>query len=425
MNSYIAFQLLETIAAESSRKAKEAFLEEFLESSFFVKMCVLAYDPRITFHILKCDHSEGKGAETFDEDFLDSLRMFSERTVTGNEALETLNNMMLRLDPESGLLLMRILNKDLRAGFNVKSINKVRPLTIFSVPYMRCSLPKEVKLEEWPWSSGVLLQEKMDGMYARVMLDDAFGVEAYTRDGQDISCLFRSQDLSGVTTNVWHNGEILVLDYEGNILDRKTGNGLLNSWIQKKEMPEQYDLRYVVWDVEKDGPYQTRLDFLNDFPGISCFRKIMTQKVHSEEEAMDTFHMFTQSGGEGAIIKHPGGLWKDGTSRQQVKLKMEKQCELRVREMLEGTGRNADTFGSLWCVSEDGLLATAVSGFTYDLREAISKNWNAWNDCIITVTFERVIENKLTRIPSLYLPRFTEKRNEKSEADTLQYIKSL
>ena len=59
-----------------------------------------------------------------------------------------------------------MLLKDIKAGISVSTINKVWPDLIFSQGYMRCSLPKDVDLVEWPWKEGVYSQVKMDGMYA-------------------------------------------------------------------------------------------------------------------------------------------------------------------------------------------------------------------------------------------------------------------
>ncbi|MDW5334816.1 DNA ligase, partial [Acinetobacter baumannii] len=67
---------------------------------------------------------------------------------------------------KSGELLIRILRKDLRAGFSDATINKVVPDLIPVFPYQRCSLPSEVKLKAWPWKDGIYLQEKADGMFA-------------------------------------------------------------------------------------------------------------------------------------------------------------------------------------------------------------------------------------------------------------------
>ena len=74
--------------------------------------------------------------------------------------------------------------------------------------------------------------------------------------------------------------------------------------------------------------------------------------VYSLEEAFKHKKKISKRKLEGTVLKHPYGMWKDHTSRHQVKIKDDFECELRVISLLPGTGKNEDTFGSFLCCIE-------------------------------------------------------------------------
>ncbi len=123
------------------------------------------------------------GSLVFNDDCWTLLDKLVLRELTGNAAREALDNMVKALEPTSQGLLWKIISKDLRIGINSTTVNKVYPGLIPEFPYMRCSLPKAVKLNEWPWERGVYSQEKADGMYVNVLYgDNIFSIES--RNGQ-------------------------------------------------------------------------------------------------------------------------------------------------------------------------------------------------------------------------------------------------
>ena len=117
--------------------------------------------------------------------------------------------------------------------------------------------------------------------------------------------------------------------------------------------------------------------------------------------------------------------WKNGTSKEQIKLKNEFQIELQIKEFLDGTGKNELFFGSIRCVSADGKLSVnvPVSGFDDKLKAEVSNNRNDYLDKILTVRANSIMPPTSNNNQySLFLPVFIEFRLDKSEADNLQKI---
>ena len=154
---------------------------------------------------------------------------------------------------------------------------------------------------------------------------------------------------------------------------------------------------------------------------ITCIEPIQTLIVNSKDKAQAFYRNMIASGKEGAVLKNPTAIWRDGTSKEQVKLKLVCDCDLRVVGFEKGEGKFADTLGSLICQSEDGELQTGVSGFSDKIRHEIWENKEKYIDTVVTVKFNDVMM-KTGEKASLFLPRFVEFRSDKTTADSLDRI---
>lgn len=303
-----------------------------------------------------------------------------------------------------------------------------------------CALPKDAKFKTWDWEKGVISQEKADGMFAT--LNKSKGdISIMSRSGKPFNpdsfpvlVAYATEFLNDDTQT---QGELLVCDRNGDVLERQIGNGILNKVAQGGEFPEGTYPIYKAWDqlpisaVEPKTKfmigYSTRLHSLNqqlaDSKGIISV--IDTKIVNSMEEAKAHYVEMLNEGKEGTVLSEPHAPWIDSTSKFKIKFKLTAPCELRVKSYRPGNGKNAELFGALVCESEDGLLEVGVSGFTDAKRKEIFDNFETdWKDSIITVESNMILEpSREGKKWSLFLPRFSEQRLDKSSADTLEKIK--
>jgi DNA ligase-1 len=436
MGSDEMFLALSQLAEEPSKNSKIEYLKELMKDEFFLDVIRKAYDPFITFGVKNIALPMGWSDGQFNFGTKSLLRALQKRELTGNAARDAISKELERLSCNSRQLLIRILNKDLRAGFDVKSINKARKGTIPEFPYMRCSLPSEVNLENWDWKNGIIVQEKADGLFCNIMkFSETIAMQ--TRNGQ----LFPDEPFENIQFEYFREfpkntvamGEILVTR-NGVILSRKEGNGVINHVMKGGEFDDNEKAILKLWDMvdtteyiakHSVTPYRSRLARLRDHVSYcKDVSLIETQLVTSYREAIEFYREARKLGKEGAVAKTLEGVWKSHTSKDQVKLKNESVCELRILDFLPGTGKNSDTFGSLLCVSECGELSAAVSGFTDAKRLEIYTNKEKWLNSIISVKFNEVINDKKLGW-SLFSPRFEEERFDKNEADTLERIQQI
>jgi ATP-dependent DNA ligase len=294
-----------------------------------------------------------------------------------------------------------------------------------------------------------LVQTKLDGMRANILMFDDGKVEVRSRNGKLLELHNHFDDYSkslfykGATLDNLSqfrdgviDGELVVLSEDGtSVLDRKTGNGILNKAVKGTITKEDAKrVRMIAWDLipmddfkigHSNVPYFDRLEVLgirleeayNTSPDGDLIKLVPNIPVENIEQANELFQIALNNGEEGIILKNGDSPWEDKRSKYQVKMKAELEADLLVTAWNEGTGRIEGKMGSVTCVSADGGLEVNVgSGFNDEDREMVAEDIVGK---IITVKYNEVIQDKRKSTKSLFLPIYIETRLDKSKADIL------
>lgn len=445
MNSNQIFEAIEEIAATSSTKAKQELLKKYCADEDFIRVLKYAYDPFITFGMQQMPMViEPGGTQVFDDGVWLVLDDLASRRLTGNDAAYRVGTELSALSTQSAELLRRIIRKNLRAGFSEGTINKVVKGLIPEFAYMRCSLPKHVDLDAWPWEDGVLSQEKADAMFANLDIEANGEVSLRSRQGSPLPVeKFADLVAEARDTLRWgnqHHGELMVVR-DGAILPRAESNGVIDRVVDGGDFEDNEWPIYLAWDqvplsrIEKKGkceiPYKTRFGCLceqvaKDGGGV-YIGTIPTRIVRSRAEAFAHAAELMKEGKEGTIIKHPEAPWEDGTSKHQVKVKLEFTVDLKIVGIVPGKAgtKNEGRAGCFACESDDGLLKVDVTVKNEALRDRVDADPEEFIDRIIAVTANDITTpGENNEFHSLYLGRMAEGnyRSDKMVADTLQRI---
>jgi DNA ligase-1 len=445
MNSNDIFQLIENVAATASKNEKQALVTRYMKEDLFKRVCQYAYDPFKTYGIRKRpETTRENGNAEFDPGTWNLLDDLIARRLTGNNAIDAVRGEMTALSKDSSELLWRIISKDLRAGFSESTINKASKGLIPDFPYMRCSLPKDAKLEEWPFDSiGCLSQEKADGMFANIDHEVGGLVSIRSRQGSEFPIDKFPRIVEEVKKRLYpdhqQHGEIVVVR-DGVVCKREIGNGILNSVLNGGDFAENEYPVYLIWDqiplesvVTKgkyDMPYRHRLaSVIRQLSGQTgdSLMLIPTKVVKSLAEAYAHAAELMKTGKEGSVVKNPEGIWKDGTSKHQVKLKLEFEVDLVVIGIELGRigSKNEGRPGALACETSDGKLRTSVAVKNEAMRDNVERDPEDWIDRIIPVTANDIMmPGGSSDFHALFLPRMTEAnyRTDKTEADSLTRV---
>lgn len=438
--------IVQSLRETKGSNAKLDLLRQHAGRDDLKRLMQLIYEPTINYFLTPVKTAMWTlGATGGMQDIEALCETLASRQKTGNAARAAYVETAARLDAGAFDLLVAIFDRDIRAGIAETSVNKIWPDLITIIPYMRCSLPKESKITEWGWGESgfeAYSQIKADGMFANVNVR-AGQLEVTSRNGttfidgpwfDDIreAAVKTATRISGDAPRQFH-GELLV-KHKGKVMPREAGNGILNSFLKTGEAPgADYTVVYVAWDTiplesaVSGGAvavsYAERYGSLVD--GVravttGAFSVVETRVITTYAQAVDHFTEATQRGEEGTVVKHWNCPWEDGTSRFQVKMKVSFQVDLKIVGFNPGNGKNAKTFGSLQCESEDGRLQVGVSGMSDAMRALLNAEREFHTGKIVTVEANAVMSTN--GVYSLFLPRLIEVRSDKRVADSIAKI---
>ena len=419
---------------------KEAILRANSDNDLLKSVIKLALDPFIQFYIRKIPKYKASKVTLTLASALDKLSELSSRNKTGNAGIEHLTYIMESVNAEDALVIERVIEKDLRCGVSEATVNKIWPRFIPTYPVMLASGFEGKLIEKFNWPGFVQL--KLDGMRFNAIVRNG-KVELRSRNGKELNIpneLFHQSftELAKVyQEDVVFDGELLVINESGKPLDRKTGNGILTKSIKGTQSKAEAEMvRATLWDaipfnafVEGvfDTPYHKRLKSLttsltNVPQNISHLLSIVeTKEVENQYQATELFNKYLQLGFEGTILKDRNGIWEDKRSKGQIKFKGELECDLKVVDWEEGTGKNKGRLGNLILESVDGLIRVGVgTGFTDLDRDTIKPNVVGK---IVSIKYNARIQDKRGNVESLFLPVFVEIREDKTLADSSLEIK--
>lgn len=427
MNSIL--RILDELELTSSRLEKEAILKREVDNKLLRKVFFLAYDPFTQFYIRKIPEYAPNQGEGISLNFaLDSIGDLSRRTYTGHAGIAHLKANLEALHFTDALVLERVIGKDLKVGCSGSTANKVWPNLIHEYPCMLASGYDEKLVAKMNWPA--MAQLKMDGMRFNAIVKDG-KCEFRSRNGKEIQLLGNLEQefitLSRGVDKVF-DGELVVCD-KGIILDRQTGNGILNKAVKGTISDlDAHKIHATIWDVipyehfvkgKGTVNYDIRFANLETSSLPSKIHLVESKFVGSIEEAREIFEAYLADGQEGIILKDPKAVWEDKRAKHLIKFKGELECDLKIVGIQEGTGKYVGKVGAYICQSEDGVVVTDVgSGFKDHQREIDMSVLGK----VIAVKYNARIKNKQGK-ESLFLPIFLEIREDKTEADNSKDIK--
>ena len=439
------YSIFEQLAADNSRIAKETILLKNRSNSELKRVITMALDPFVQFYIRKIpSYTSNSGKEFMSlPDAMDQLEMLSSRALTGNAAIAHLQFILEKVEPSDAKIIERIIAKDLRCGVSEATANKIWPGIVSTYPVMLASGYDQKLIDKISFPAYVQL--KLDGMRFNAIVRGG-EVEFRSRNGKELIIPNPSFAVPFKKLAEYYgqdyvfDGELLVADFNEKPVNRQTGNGILSKAIKgTMSDTEALQVRATLWDAiqyssfeagEDKEQYNVRLAKLSNaishvnnlFPNFRNYVSLVwTKQVDDIAKAQSIFEKFLSEGQEGTILKSKTGIWQDKRSKEQIKFKGELECELKVVDWEEGTGKNKGRLGALVCESSDGVIRVNVgSGYSDEQRDTFGKDVIGK---IVTVKYNARIKDRGGNVERLFLPIFIELREDKDEAESSKTIK--
>lgn len=422
-------EIIRSLQQAKGTKLKQELLNTHLDNEVLKAYLKAVYDPAISYYVTKAPKIT-PGDREFHVGVLAGMKCLADRVYTGRKANEYLLGLFSGLDADGQELLGYIIKRAIGGSVGETMVLNTFPGLFFVPPYMRCAgMDAKVKAE-YATMPFFYVQTKMDGQFAYVRKAADGSVSVFTRAGSYYPLPLAEKLSKGLPAGSVAMGELLVYEH-GKVLDRKTGNGILNSVLQGQLDAHIHDIhiQMVVWDLvteeeflaeRSETVYQQRLSNLE---AILNNEKTNMTLVHENtvDNLQDAFVLNREAilrGEEGTVWKNPCGIWRNSSSgtRDAIKCKLEFEAEYVVVGKTEGTGKAKGMLGSFSIATRCGALTSDLgSGFNDAQRKEF---WEAdTNGWIVGVKANDVISKEGRDTLSLFLPIFVERRLDKTEAD--------
>ena len=460
-------QILKEMNESNSSNYKLDVLKKYSDNELLKRVLKMTYDKvQYTFGVTMKNVRAGSSENTQTLDWaLDILEnKINTREVTGNVAISTVENILEQLSESDRSVFERILGRDLKINCGRTQINKIFKDLITKQLYCRCDIYGKKTAKNINFTNGAIIEKKSDGTFKETSVSET--VDIVSRSGEQYIMKKFESIFSDAPKGVYIGEMTVELDdklyakimpamWKKNpkkaqeieekynrgwkILDRSTGNGLINS----DDIPED-NITYELWDFipfeeykiasTKDKKnkskmtYSERFDLLKENVNLINNPQVQVIEhyiVYDLKEALSYVTNWMNLGYEGGVLKDWSMIFEDGTSKHQLKLKLEIELDLRIIEFVEGNkgSKNEEYFSAIVIGNDEGTIRTqiGVTTMTEDTR-----NWFHENRENVIGEIMEVLCNDITigagkEQYALSHGRYVQMRTgEKTETDTLE-----
>ena len=113
-------EILDQVASEPSTNSKLEILNFNKDNVLLKKVFYLCYSKRIKFYVKQLPMFTSSVVKLTLEQGLDKLLLLSNRTYTGNSAIEYVQEILSTLSQDDAFVIQRIIDRDLKIGLNSK-----------------------------------------------------------------------------------------------------------------------------------------------------------------------------------------------------------------------------------------------------------------------------------------------------------------
>lgn len=388
-------------------------------------------------------------------DIVDVLKYLKENNTGTDQVILNVQNFIRNQNERYKQLLIDIVTKSLTLGINAKSINKVWKNFIPDYEVQQGErLENNIdKLIE----SGkrIIVTQKYDGQRCSARVEN-HKVIMYSRNGKIYEGMKQLEDELSLLDDGMYDGELLVNAKderdENNIptfvkgTDFEFNEDLLNkiyapmeskelfkktASLVNSDLEEKHNVNIWLYDMtplknfdnmeDYDVPVEVRKKQLKDVilkMGDKCPHLKETKYLYEGEfdnnKIQEMLKQVISLHQEGLMINVYGSAYEFNRSKNMLKVKQMYPVDLRVIDVLEGSGANKGKAGAL-LVNYKGYPLKVGSGLTKELREKFWQDKDSIIGKIVTIKYFEETTNKKDDSKSLRFPIFLEVRYDKDE----------
>jgi hypothetical protein len=369
-----------------------------------------------------------------------------------NDLREEVSGYILSYPETYREMLGKLITKRINIGVDVKSINKaLGKVLIQDVEIMKADSDIEIVKKWFETGEEVWAEMKYDGIrgFSEMVRGSVVSTKTYNMSEMDIDIMCNITEQLNKMGKTWMktlNIDHFFFDFELTDAARQSISGEINKLLKgtaAKGCDEKWKANIFdvhTWDifegVKSEVSYNKRRYILEGIHKLTLrdgeLKNILIAerwKVHNYEELLALFTLVLEQGCEGLVVKCGSGVYELKRSKNWVKCKAVKDCDLMIVSWFKGEQgtKREKSIGGFTCVSSDGGLVVSVgSGFKDKMLDEIMKNGpDSYIGKIAKIKYNMTITKSDSDIMSLFLPRFVEIRIDKAVANSIEEIKNI
>ena len=445
----LLLEIENTTGAGSQNIIKKLILENYDEDLAYTMQVM--FNPFIKTHLNKLgDTTDILYMEDNFDHFKKLISKLSSVKACTNELRHQTTIWVNSFDDDLKRILTMIMTKNVNIGIGAKLVNSAlfKKLGKELIPMPSAMLADKgiEKIEKWECKE-FRINTKYDGVRIISKWDSVNKWSFFTRNFNELDSNKMTniiENLNVLCKDLINLGESFFLDGEleslGGKSSDKNSSGARQSItgdvnrILKGNAQDNIDKNfdYVVFDIENSNvlegtlgtkKYTERRSIVEnlfkdlELSNVSLAKEwIISNDEIGREEIRKIYDIHIKAGEEGLIIKHPNSLYECKRSKSWIKMKEILSADLKVIELIEGTGKIAGTLGAIKCEFSTGETVFVGSGFTENLRNYYWNNPENILNKIVEIEYNAKTTDKQGK-KSLFLPIFKVVRIDKTEAE--------
>lgn len=420
------WEVVRELEADASRLAKEAIIKREAEqgNDELFRGFRAAYDAMVTFGIRQVEEKKGDGKGITAETFWKTAEELGARRLTGNAAITAVNYLRMNAkEAEWNQWYRRILIKDMRCGTSETTINKVagKINPNYVVAVFSCQLAHDGANHESKVAGKKFIEVKLDGVRVITIVYPSGHVDMYSRNGKELVNFPHVKEQFAkhavfLPEPIVFDGEVMSSSFQDLMRqvhrksDVKANDAVLNLF----DILTLREFRLGASRVsqrDRSNALKIWYDPIADhMPNITVLGNELVDLDTTEGQLRfrDINASAIAGGYEGIMIKDPEAGYECKRSVAWLKQKPYIEVTLEVKNVEEGTGKNAGRLGALVCEGQDdgkSITVNVGSGLTDDMRNSIWADSASVIGQLVEVRADAVTQNQ-DGTYSLRFPRF-------------------
>ena len=324
-----------------------------------------------------------------------------------------------------------IITKSLTIGINVKSINEIWGEKL--IPTFECQLGTKLEdCEKTVEGKHVMVTEKLDGNRCICVVRTFFNQQEtceegdakfYSRNGKEIEGLSAIGEVMKRLPDGVYDGELIADDFNMTQSIIRTQGAKSNLVYNIFDYVNDIDAFFDSSIKEVGKVYEERRNELNQIfqrlgedgviDKVVKVVPVLGHFLYNKESVMRYHDMIKSQGGEGVMLNITDSQYVKDRTKQLIKVKAMKTCDVLCKGIEHGEGRLADTLGYIIC-DYKGYELRVGGGFDDASRDYYFKNPDKIVNHLVEVQYFEETKNQDGTV-SLRFPVFLGVRDDKDE----------